>query len=113
MTVRIYSSGGVVVETDGEAAPSGGGGGVNEWVEYTLDFGSAPAVYVDKDFTITDATVTTTSKIAVAKDYTDSEWDWDDAVFTVTPGSGSFVLNCELIPGPGIGTRKIEYQVTN
>jgi hypothetical protein len=109
--MKVYNNSGQVVEIDSVPVPSGGGG-VNEWTAYTLNFGSGKPVY-DKDFTITNATVTANSKIAVAMDLADEAWQWDTAIFTVVAGSGSFSLNCEVIPGPVSGNRLIEYQVTN
>ncbi len=111
MSIKVYDNTGALTATNSEPTPTGGGG-VNEWTGYTLNFGSGKPVY-DKDFTITDASVTANSKIAVAMDLSDEAWEWDTAVFTVTPGSGSFSLNCELIPGPVSGNRLIEYQVNN
>lgn len=108
MPIRVYNNTGAITETDSD--PVSTGGGVNEWTAYILSFGTTP-VY-DKDFTVIDASVTTTSKIAVAMDLADEAWDWDTAIFTVVAGSGSFSLNCELEPGPVTGNRLIEYQVT-
>lgn len=109
--MKVYNTSGDVVEID--SVPVSTGGGVNEWTEYILDFGTTP-VY-DKDFTITDGSVTVNSKIAVSMDLVDEGWQWDVCLFTVTPGSGSFSLNCNFEDGNGpvTGNRLIEYQVNN
>lgn len=104
---------------DGDAASwvllgSGGSGGA-VITEVEIDFGSSP-VY-DKTFTITDASVSGTSKIMVTPSgaaptgLTSDEWLWDALGFAALAGSGSFTLYAHAQPGPVSGKRKILYTV--
>lgn len=92
------------------AAPGGG-----TWTEAEVDFGSTP-VY-SKTFTITDGTVSGTSKVAVvpcgkiATGGSEDDWEWDAITFAANPGAGSFRVMASAFPGPVAGKRKISYQV--
>lgn len=93
-------------------APGGGGG---TWTEVEIDFGSTP-VY-SKTFTVTDGTVSGTSKVAVvpcgkiATGGSEDDWEWDGISFAANPGAGSFRVMANASPGPVAGKRKISYQV--
>ena len=95
---------------------SGGGGGSAVWTEIELDFGATPVA--DKVFTITDATVTATSKIAVvgsAKIPTSGTGDeglFDIVVYTAKPAAGSFTIYAMALPGPIQNNRNVLYQVS-
>lgn len=94
---------------------SGGGGGGGTWTEAEIDFGSTPKY--DASFTVTDGTVSGTSKIIVlpcgkaATGRTADDWQWDGVTLAATPGTGSFTLYAVALPGPVVGPRKIQYQV--
>lgn len=84
----------------------------------TIDFSTPPRRI--QRFTITDAAVTATTQVNVVAgsgvasgqpaSATD-EWDLDPPVFTVVPGSGSFVVTVSFPMSPGgvIGARSINY----
>lgn len=85
------------------------------WTEYEIDFGTLPRF--DALFTITDAAVSSTSKIIISetgKPATgrvagDSQWDYIS--LAALPVAGSFTVYAMAIPGPVVGKRKIQYQV--
>lgn len=99
----------------GPQGPSGGGGGA--WTEVEVDFGSTP-VY-DAAFTITDAAITSPSvKVIVvpsgkpATGRTADDWQWDGGSFAANPGTGSAACYATFFPGPIVGKRKLQYQVS-
>lgn len=85
------------------------------WTEVEVDFGSTP-VY-SKTFTVTDASVSGASKVAVvpcgkvATGGSEDDWEWDGITFAANPSAGSFHLMAAAFPGPVAGKRKISYQV--
>lgn len=91
------------------------GGGGAEWTELEVDFGSTPVF--DAQFTITDAAISTTSKVAVvpsgkvATGRTAGDWQWDGGTFAALAGSGSATCYATFSPGPIVGRRYIQYQV--
>lgn len=86
-------------------------------VAIEVDFGTKP-VY-DATFTITDAAITALSnvsaqqsgKVATGRVAGDSAWDAINCA--VLPAAGSAVLYCTASPGPVVGRRIIQYQVSN
>lgn len=97
------------------ALENAGPAGAASWTEAEVDFGSTP-VY-DKTFTVTDASVSSSDKIAVvqsgsaATSRADGDALWDTIVYAATAGTGSFTLYALATPGPVVGKRKILYQV--
>lgn len=97
----------------GDTLPGSGPG--SAWTEYEIDFGTLPQF--DALFTITDATVSATSKIiinetgkpATGRVAGDSQWDY--ITLTALPATGSFTVYAMAAPGPVVGKRKIQYQV--
>lgn len=85
------------------------------WTELEVDFGSTPLF--DTSFTITDASISASSKVIVvpsgkpATGRTADDWQWDGAVFAANPGSGSATCYALFSPGPIVGKRYIQYQV--
>lgn len=85
------------------------------WTETEIDFGSVPVK--DKTFTITDANVTSSSKIIVnpsgnvATGRVGNDLEWDNLILGALGGTGSFVLTALATPGPIVGKRKVFYQV--
>ena len=90
---------------------SGGG----TWTETEIDFGTTPQY--SKTFTITDASVSGTSKIIVAPSgnvatsRTGNDLEWDNLLLGALAGTGSFTLTALALPGPVVGKRKVYYQV--
>jgi hypothetical protein len=80
-----------------------------------VDFGSSP-VYT-ATFTITDASITSLSKVQVlpcgkaATGRTADDWLWDGATFAANPGSGSATCYAVFTPGPIVGRRKVQYSI--
>lgn len=97
---------------DNSWQPVTGGG---SWTEAEIDFGSDP-VY-EASFTITDAGISSTSKVQVlpcgkaATGRTADDWQWDGASFAANPGTGSATCYAVFTPGPIVGKRKIQYSV--
>lgn len=97
------------------AGGGGGGGTADAWTETEVDFGTTPVF--DAQFTITDAAITSSSKINVlpcgkaATGRTADDWQFDGAVFAANPASGSATCYATFIPGPIVGKRKIQYLV--
>jgi hypothetical protein len=83
--------------------------------EVEIDFGSSP-VY-GKDFTITDATVSSTSKIIAylsgntATGRVGNDFTWDSLSLSAVAGTGNFVLSALSTNGSLVGNRKIYYNV--
>ena len=97
------------------AGGGGGGGGTVTFTEVEIDFGNKP-VY-DASFTITDATISSSSDVAVhpsgkaATGRTSDDWQWDGAIIAVKPASGSATCYATFHPGPIMGRRKFLYEV--
>jgi hypothetical protein len=95
------------------ATPSGGGGSAT-WTEVEVDFGTTPRR--DGKFTITDGSVTGTSKIAVlssgktATGRVAGDDQWDHVVYAASPGTGTFTVYANA-SGRIRGKRKIQYQL--
>lgn len=91
------------------------GRAVAQWVEVEVDFGSTPQW--SKTFTVTDANVTTTARVAVvpsgnvATGRVGNDADWDSLICTALPATGSFALTVAAFPGPVVGRRKVQYQI--
>lgn len=89
--------------------------GSASWTEVEIDFGSDP-VY-DATFTITDALISGTSKVALlasgnaATGRTSDDWQWDSGSFAAKPASGSATCYAQFSPGPIVGKRKLIYQI--
>jgi hypothetical protein len=85
------------------------------WKETEIDFGTDPVW--DKTFTITDASVTSTSHIIVAPsgkvatDRVGNDWEWDGLTMSALPAAGSFILTALALPGPLVGKRFVQYQI--
>jgi len=97
-----------------DASATSGGSGAT-WTETEVDFGSSP-VYT-ATFTITDASITSLSKVQVlpcgkaATGRTADDWSWDGATFAANPGSGSATCYAVFTPGPIVGRRKVQYSI--
>lgn len=82
--------------------------------ETEIDFGTKP-IY-DKQFTITDASVSSLSKIlpfqsgSVATGRVGDDSEWDSISYSALAGSGSFTLTARA-SGPIVGKRKVYYSV--
>ena len=96
--------------------PAGGGGGGGTWTEVEIDFGSTKPQY-DAQFTITDAGVSSSSKLIVlesgkaATGRVLGDSQWDSIGLSANPGAGNFVVYAVANPGPVKGKRKIQYQI--
>jgi hypothetical protein len=100
-------------EVDITIAASGGG---TTWTEVEIDFGTTPKR--DASFTVTDGTVSATSKVQVlpcakaATGRTSDDWQWDGIDFAALPATGSFTLYATVNDGNSVvGPRKIQYGV--
>jgi hypothetical protein len=97
----------------GPQGPAGGGGGTVTEVE--VDFGTKPVK--DATFTITDGTVSATSKVQIsesgkaAASRASGDAQWDSIHCAALPGTGQFVVYCLAFPGPVVGKRKLHYTV--
>ena len=116
-TVNFTGAGVTATVSAGTATvnvPGGGGGGFTG-VEVEIDFGSI-AVW-DATFTITDATISATSKIIIthsgnaATGKEADENEMDNLVCTPRPTAGSFDLFCSGVPGAVEGKFKLFYAV--
>jgi hypothetical protein len=91
------------------------GRAVAQWVSIEIDFGSTPQW--SKTFTVTDANVTATSRVAVmqsgaaATGRAAGDVEWDTLGLAATPASGSFTLTAHAVPGPVVGRRLVSYQI--
>jgi hypothetical protein len=91
------------------------GKAVAQWVEVEVDFGSTPQW--TKTFTVTDANVTTATRVAVvpsgnvATGRVGNDAEWDSLICTALPAAGSFTLTVAAFPGPVVGARKVQYQI--
>ena len=99
----------------GPTGPTGATGPVASWTAAEIDFGTTP-VY-EKDFTIS-ASVTGASVVvavpsgATATGRVGNDSAWDSLALTTVPASGSFTLTAVPIPGPVVGKRTIQYQIS-
>lgn len=90
----------------------GGGGGGLTLTETEIDFGTTPVV--SKKFTITEASITTSSLVMVAPSgnvatsRVGDDWEWDSIVFSAKPNTGTFTLTANA-SGLIRGRRKILY----
>ena len=97
-----------------DASGSSSSGGAS-WSEAEIDFGASP-IYT-ATFTITDAAITSASKVQVlpcgkaATGRTADDWLWDGATIAANPGTGSAACYAVFVPGPIVGKRKIQYSV--
>jgi hypothetical protein len=86
------------------------------FTEVEIDFGSSVPVF-DKQFTITDAGASLTSKIIVmpsgkvATGRVGDDWGWDSLMLAALPGTGNFVVTALAVPGPIKGKRTIQYTI--
>lgn len=93
------------------STPSGSSGSFSV-TEVEIDFGSAPTR--SKRITVTDAAISTSSKIMVspsgnvATGRVGNDWEWDTINFSVVPGTGNFLLT-GYASGRIKGKRKIYY----
>lgn len=91
-------------------------GGGSSWTEVEIDFGARP-VY-EAQFTITDASISATSKMQVlpcgkaATGRTADDWQWDGATFAARPSLGTALCYAVFTPGPIVGRRKVQYSVS-
>lgn len=91
------------------------GKAVAQWVEVEVDFGSTPQW--SKTFTVTDANVTTATRVAVvpsgnvATGRVGNDAEFDSLICTALPAAGSFALTVAAFPGPVVGRRKVQYQI--
>lgn len=83
--------------------------------ETELDFGSSPVA--GAHFTVTDASVSGTSKIMVMPSgnaptggYSDT-WEWDSITFAAKAGTGSFTVYASVGTGTVSGKYKVFYTV--
>lgn len=92
-----------------------GGGGSATITQIEVDFGTAPVR--TKTFTVTDASVSTTSHLVVTQSGTAAtgrqadENEMDPILFSGTPGSGQFTLIANALTGPVSGKYKVNYMV--
>jgi hypothetical protein len=92
-----------------------GGSGSFSMTQVEIDFGSTPTSY--KTFVISDASITSSSKILVmqagdaptGKSADENEMDY--LKFSAIPGSGQFTLNAYSIDGSVINKFKINYTI--
>lgn len=105
---------GTNLSLSGTTLNASGGAGAS-WSETEIDFGSTPTW--DKTFTITDGTVSGSSKIMVlpsgnvGTDRVGNDWEWDSLMLSALAGSGQFTLSALAMPGPVVGKRKVFYTV--
>ena len=104
-----------VMKTDGAGTVSWGTVSASPSVTETeVDFGTTPTT--DKLFTITDAGVSSTSKIIIqetgkpATDRAAGDAQWDSITYAAYPGTGSFTVYAKA-SGSVVGKRKVEYMV--
>lgn len=104
-----------VMKTDGAGTVSWGTVSASLSVTETeVDFGTTPTT--DKLFTITDAGVSSTSKIIIqesgkpATGRAAGDAQWDSITYAAYPGTGSFTVYAKA-SGSVVGKRKVEYMV--
>lgn len=105
---------GTNLSMSGTTLNAAGGAGAS-WTETEIDFGTSPAK--DKTFVITDAGVSSSSKILivpsgnVATGRVGDDWEWDGFTFSGKAATGQFTLTALAQPGPVVGKRKVFYSV--
>lgn len=113
-----FTGAGVTSSVSGAVATvniTGGGGGGATVTTVEVDVGTIP-VYETK-VSVTDASVSATSKIIVVQSGTAAtgrqgdENEMDGIIANATPGTGSFVLQLIAQPGPIKGLYKFNYIV--
>lgn len=120
-TLTLAAGSNVTITTDAATdtvtiSASGGGGGSFAITETEIDFGTVGTdkPVVEKTFTITNASITPTSKIiatesgATATGRQDGDSLWDSISYACTPATGSFTLFAKA-SGSVIGKRKVNY----
>ena len=113
--VNCTGSGVTCSVATGIATVNAGGGGAVTMVETEVDFGASATTAASA--TVTDASVSATSKILVtmsgnaATGRQADENEMDKLVCSVRPGTGSFVVHCIPLPGPISGKYKLFYTV--
>ena len=115
VTTLNFTGASVTASVVGSTATITVSGGSSSWTEVTVNFGARP-IY-DATFTITDAAITSTSKVIVlpsgkaAAGRTADDWQWDGATFAANPGTGSATVYAVFSPGPIVGNRTLHYAV--
>lgn len=112
-----FAGAGVSVAVSGAVATAtiAGGAGAS-WTTVEVDFGSIPTY--DKTFTVTDASVSLTSKVIAlhagdaATGRQADENELDALVCRAVPATGSFTLYVRSTTGPVAGKYKVHYTVT-
>ena len=85
------------------------------WTQVEINFGDTPTR--SKTFTISDAAVTSTTRVAVtpsgkvAAGRVGDDWAWDGLILSALSGAGSFALTALAVPGPVVGKRYVQYQL--
>lgn len=112
----VYAASGQPIGETGANGADGANGanGALTVTETEIDFGVVPVR--EKQFTITDAGVSATSKIiavqsgkaATGRDADENEMD--ALILNCKPATGQFVLNAFAMPGPVTGKYKVNYQ---
>jgi hypothetical protein len=101
--------------TDAITITAASGSGSFAMTETEIDFGTTPVR--DKTFTVTDGTVTGSSKIAVwpsgnvGTSRVGNDLEWDNLLLGALAGTGQFTLTALALPGPIVGKRKVYYAV--
>ncbi len=91
------------------------GGGSSTVTMIQVNFGTAPVR--TKTFTVTDATVTTSSRLMITQSGTAAtgrqadENEMDAILFSGVPGSGQFTLIANTFTGPVTGLYNVNYIV--
>ena len=115
VVVDVEDAGMAITGTDKRMTLGELGKAVAQWVEVEVDFGSSPQWV--KTFTVTDANVTTATRVAVvpsgnvATSRVGNDAEWDSLICTALPAAGSFTLTVAAFPGPVVGRRKVQYQI--
>lgn len=97
---------------DGTTQSTAATGGSLSLTEIEVDFGAKPTR--SKKFTITDASISGTSKIIVspsgntATGRVGNDWEWDTINCSAKSGTGQFILTC-FASGRVAGKRKFYY----
>lgn len=112
----VNFTGSVTATTSGNVATVNiTGGGSASVTQIEVDFGTVPTR--TKTFTITDASVSATSKIMIVQSGTAAtgrhadENEMDPILFSGTPASGQFTLIANALTGPVAGKYKVLYIV--
>lgn len=112
--VRAGSNVTVTRDARGYTVASAGGGA--SWTEVEFDFGAAPLY--NKQFTITDAAITDSSKKVIVVPSGNAptggqsdEWEFDSIQFAALAAAGSATVYTSANPGPVSGKRKAFYTV--